>query len=586
MIFRRDLGPVAGLLLGLAILGGCGKPAPELSPLDAARAQLARGDPLAARVFLERALEQGTPREDVASLLGEAALVAGDLPTARKWLGPGKFSKDTRAVGFRLLGRLEMAQGNLPAAGAAFDQSYGVEPDSSDLWVDIGRLRYRGGEQVQAIEAADRALTLDPDNGEALQFRGQLARDAEGMEAGAALLAKALERRPDDLELRVEYAATLGDAGRAPAALEALRAAGGHAAVTPRGLFVQAVIAARGDDFRLARGLLEKSDLERSGVASAQLLSAIIDLAEENYASAALTLDRLYSRQPDNRRVRDLLAYALSRSGGERELVHRFADAAGGRAASAYLQLLVGRACETLGDRRRAAFFLDLAALDGTGLTVLPSRSPQAAPAASTSLGGVQLRDYLRAAIAGRETAAAVKRARAFAQRFPGSADAQALLGDAEFAQGNKVAARAAYERSSRVRRPWPLALRLAGVQDDPARARQMLAHYVRNNPLNGEAAAVLADAVAAQGEWDRAAQLLDHAMGLGQARVPWVLAARSIAALQLDNREDALDYALAAHELQPMNPLAISALLAALPDTEAAAKAELEAKLQSLTAG
>jgi tetratricopeptide (TPR) repeat protein len=586
MIFRRDLGPVAGLLLGLAILGGCGEAAPELSPLDAARAQLARGDPLAARVFLERALEQGTPREDVAALLGEAALVAGDLPTARKWLGPGKFSEDTRAIGFRLLGRLEMAQGNLPGAGAAFDQSYRVEPHSSDLWVDIGRLRYRGGEQVQAIEAADRALTLDPDNGEALQFRGQLARDAEGMEAGAALLAKALERRPDDLELRVEYAATLGDAGRATKALEALRAAGGHAAVTPRGLFVQAVIAARGNDFRLARGLLEKSDLERSGVASAQLLSAIIDLAEENYASAALTLDRLYSRQPDNRRVRDLLAYALLRSGGERELVHRFADAAGGRAASAYLQLLVGRACETLGDRRRAAFFLDLAALDGTGLTVLPSRSPQAAPAASTSLGGVQLRDYVRAAIAGRETAAAVKRARAFAQRFPGSADAQALLGDAEFAQGNKVAARAAYERSSRVRRPWPLALRLAGVQDDPARARQMLAHYVRNNPLNGEAAAVLADAVAAQGEWNRAAQLLDHAMVLGQARVPWVLAARSIAALQLDDREDALDYALAAHELQPMNPLAISALLAALPDTEAAAKAELEAKLQSLTAG
>ncbi len=96
----------------------------------------------------------------------------------------------------------------------------------------------------------------------------------------------------------------------------------------------------------------------------------------------------------------------------------------------------------------------------------------------------------------------------------------------------------------------------------------------------------MLADAVAAQGKWGRAAQLLDHAIMLGQARVPWVLAARSIAALQLDDREDALDYALAAHELQPMNPLAISALLAALPDTEAAAKAELEAKLQSLTAG
>ncbi len=113
-----------------------------------------------------------------------------------------------------------------------------------------------------------------------------------------------------------------------------------------------------------------------------------------------------------------------------------------------------------------------------------------------------------------------------------------------------------------------------------------MLEEYVRNNPMNGEAAAVLADALAAQGEWGRAAQLLDHAMELGQARTPWVLAARSIAALNLEDRDGALDFALDAHELQPMNPLAISALIGALPAGEEAAKSELEAKLQSLTTG
>lgn len=586
MIFRRDRGPVAGLLLGLAILGGCGEQEPETSPVDTARAQLARGDALAAHVSLERALEQGFAREELAALFGEAALIEGDLPAARKWLGPGKFSAGTSAMGFRLLGRLEMAQGNLPAAGTAFDRSYRVDPDSSDLWVDIGRLRYRGGEQVQAIKAAERALALDPDNGKALQFRGQLARDAEGLGAGAALLAQALERQPDDIALRVEYAATLADVGRAKDALAVLRARGGRAAATPRGLFVQAVIAARGQKFGLARDLLERSGSARSEVPSTQLLSAIIDLAEENYASAALTLDRLHARQPDNRRVRNLFAYALSRSGGERELVHRFAAAAAEKAGSAYLQLLVARAYESLGDRQRAAALIDMAALDETGLVVLPGRALQEVPGASTALGGAQLRDYLRAEIAGGDTAAAVKRARAFAQRFPGSGDAQSMLGDAEFAQGNKLAARAAYERSARVRRPWPLALRLASVQDDPARARRMLEEYVRNNPMNGEAAAVLADALAAQGEWGRAARLLDHAMELGQARTPWVLAARSIAALNLEDRDGALDFALDAHELQPMNPLAISALIGALPAGEEAAKSELEAKLQSLTTG
>lgn len=585
MIFRRNPGALAALLFGLAILGGCDEPAPELSAVESARAELSRGDALAARISLERALAEGTPREELAAMFGEAALVAGDLSAARKWLGPGDFSESTRAIGFRLLGRLEMTQGNLPAAGAAFDRSYRVDPESSDLWVDIGRLRYRGGEQIQAIEAADRALALDLDNGEALQFRGQLARDAEGMEAGAQLLARALERQPGNLDLRVEYAATLSDAGRAKEALAVLRAEGGHAAVTPRGLFVQAVIAARGEHFALARDLLEQSNLARTQVASAELLSGIVDIAEENYASAALTLDRLYSRQPDNRRVRDLLAYALSRSGGDRELVNRFAEAAAGPTGAAYLRVLVGRAYEALDDRERAGRFLDLAALDAHRLTVLPSQTPLASLAVSPPGGGAQLRDYVRAAIAGRETVAAVKRARAFADRYPGSADAQALLGDAEFAQGNKAAARAAYERSASVRRPWPLALRIAGAQDDPARAGRLLARYVRDNPMNGEAAAVLADALALEGDWAGAVEMLDHAMALGMVRVPWVLAARSIGAIQLDDRQTALDYALAAHELQPMNPFAIGALIAALPRGEAAAKAELEAKLESLRA-
>lgn len=585
MIFNRDFRPLASLALAVAVLGGCEDPAPEVTALERARAEMARGDALAAQATLERALGEGTPRDQLAAFFGEAALARGDLAEARSWLEPGKFSEDSRAVGFRLLGRLEMAQGNLAAAGAAFDRSYRVDPDSAALWVDIGRLRYLGGEQVEAIEAADRALALDSSNAEAWQFRGQLKRDAAGMEAGALMLEEALERQPGNVELRLEYAATLGDAGRAKEALQALRANDGAAAATPRGLFLQAVIAARGGKFGLAGDLLERSGLANEGIAAAQLLSATIELAKENHASAALTLGRLYRNQPDNRRVRDLLAYALSRSGGERELVERFGEIAVSNAGASYLRLLVGRAYETLGQRERAAEFLDRAALEVTTVSVLPSKTSLASLAASRQTGGQQVRDYLRAAIAGREAAAAVERAREFAKRHPGSADAMALLGDAEFARGDKRSARAAYERSANVRRPWPLALRLAEVQETPANARQLLESYVRNNPMNGAAAAMLADALATEGDWSRAVQLLDHAMGLGMVRVPWILAARSLGAIQLDDREGALEYALAAHELQPMNPFAITALILALPAEEVAAKAELEAKLKSLRA-
>ncbi len=485
-----------------------------------------------------------------------------------------------------MLGRLEMAEGDLRAAGAAFDRSHAVDPDNAELWVDIGRLRYRGGEQFEAIEAVEHALAIDPANGEALRFKGQLARDAQGMEAGAKLLGRALQSRPEDIDLRVEYAATLGDAGRAREALQVLRGENSLAATTPRGLFVQAVLAARGRHFRLSRDLLSRSGLQQDDVASARLLSAIIDLEEGNFASAAQALDRLYIRQPDNPRIRDLLAYALSRDDGERELVHRFAGMAASNSSSAYLRVLVGRAYEALGNRERAAIYIDLAALGGGNFSVLPSLTPPELLAISEGEGGQQVRDYVRNAIAGREAVAALRKGREFAKRFPGSADAQAILGDAEFARGNKRAAREAYRRSAQVRRPWPLALRLAGAQEDPADARQLLEAYVRENPMNGDAAAILADALAAEGDWRRAVELLDHAMGLGLRRVPWVLAARSVGALQLDDPEEALDFALAAHDLQPMNPLAISALIAALPEGEKRARRELEAKLHSLRPG
>ncbi|WVN99796.1 hypothetical protein VWN43_05370 [Qipengyuania sp. HL-TH1] len=253
MTSRRDLGLIVALAFALATLGGCEQAGSDRPLLEEARLQLERGDALAAQVQLEQALATGTPREELATLFGESALLKGDLGVAREWLGPGEFSEDSAAAGFQLLGRLEMAEGNLPAAGGAFDRSYRVEPDNAGLWVDIGRLRYRGGEQFEAIAAAERALSIDPNDAEALRFRGQLARDAQGLEAGAELLGRALERQPQNIELRVEYAATLGDAGRARDALRVLRAEGGRAASTPHGMFVQAVIAARGETFdRLA----------------------------------------------------------------------------------------------------------------------------------------------------------------------------------------------------------------------------------------------------------------------------------------------------------------------------------------------
>lgn len=574
MIFRRErLTRAFATGLALILAAGCEDRTPALGPVEQARANLAADDPLGAEIALAALVERGTPREDVAALLGEAALLEGDLVKAREWLGRGQFSAATRGHGFRMLGQLEMADGDLAAAGRAFDAALAAMPDDPALWVDIGRLRYRGGEQSQAIAAVEKAVALDPANSAALQFRGQLARDADGLEAAARWFARALELQPGNIELRVDYAATLGDAGRAREALTVLREGEWTAGPHPRALYVQAVLAARGGDTALARGLLQRSGHVEASIPAALMLSALLDCADGNFSSAAQTLDRLITMQPDNARVQELLAYALSRNGGERELIDRLGARASGRGGSAYLRLLVGRAYEALDDRASAARFLDLAARTEDGLVVLPARSSGAMP------------DAIRDAFEAGHPGIAQVRAAAFVRGNPGSGDALALLGDTYLAGGQRDAARNAYARSANIRQPWPLTLRMLAAQDGRAGAKRLLENYLRGHPNSGQAATLLADAYAAEGEWARAALLLDHAIAHGQGRVPFVLAARSVAAAKTGNTAAALDFALQAHALQPLNAEATAALIAALPREEAEARAELEQKLRSLAA-
>ena len=581
MIFKPDLWRQDFLaLLVSACLAACGQQVADTPPIERAKAYLEQDNPQDARIQLERALDEGARRRDVAALLGEAALGAGDLDAAERWLRSAEFSDETAVLGYRMLGRLEMARGRLREAGQAFDRALAVDPHDAHTWVDIGRLRYTGGEQEEAIESAEHALALSPDDPSALLFRGQLLRDARGPGASLSWFADALSRNPSDRELRLEYAASLGDAGEAVAMLDTLRAGGDKIVQSPRGLFLQAALAARGGQFLLARELLQASGLDADGQPAAVLLSGIIDLQNQNFASAAQTFDRLLARQPDNQSLGELLALALSRSDGERELVNRFAERAAGPAGSPYLRTLVGRAYEALDQRAQAAVFLNRAALAPEGLAILPASAPETS---LSPVSGEQVRDFVRRAITRGRAPDALAKAREFARRNPGSGDAEGFLGDAELAAGNLVAARRSYARAASIRRPWALVLRQAASAADGASAVAILEGYLQADPLNGQAAAFLADAYAQEGRWEKASILFDHAMQLGQDRTPWVLAARSVAARQRGDEDLAFSLAATAHQLQPFNPRAIAALIAALPESEAVARADLAAKLRSL---
>lgn len=471
MTFRPSL----AILLALA-LAGCGNEREAAAAADWG-ALLARGDGVGEEVLLRRTIEEGAPRTALAPFLGQAEMLQGDLEEAHEWLDRAEFAPQVAAHGFRMLGKFWMREGNLPAAGRAFDRALAIAPDDPDLWVDIGRLRWRGGEQAQAVEASRRALALGPDNPAALLFRAQVVRDAEGNLAALPFFERGLAKTPEDVELLGEYAATLGELGRARDMLAAVR----RMPRNPRAYYLQAVLAARAGQNDLARSLLLRSgDLGRE-TPGAMLLLGLVDLDEGNFESAAQGFDRLLRLQPDNRRVRLLLARALFLSGNYRELIARF----GLDAETPYLAALVGRAYEALGERLKAARYLDGAdALYAPRLTTLAAGKGAGGDAANAVA-------IVRAAIAAGRTADGQVAARDFLAKYPGSADAMALAGDAALATGDARRALGHYRAAASIRRLWPLTKRMVLAHDslgEGAAASSLIEWHLVNEPFNAEA--------------------------------------------------------------------------------------------------
>lgn len=570
---RRRAGlALAGALAAAALLMGAAGPGQAVPLQEAAeliakaREDLARGDGIAAEVRLKQAMGKGAAREAVAAYMGEALIARNELDRAREWLGPGQFTRQTAPLGFRTLGRLEQIEGNLAAAGAAFDRAVGLTPKDATLWVEIGRLRYVGGEHMLALDAANYALKLDPGNVRVLELRGQIVRDQYGLAAALPWFEAALAKSPEDVSALGEYAATLGDLGRAREMLVITRKMLELDPGNVRAFHLQAVLATRAGDTELARRLMNRIDNRLENMPAAMLLEGVLELRAGNYVLATEAFEKLLRRQPFNEKARLLLARALFLSGEYRQLVIRFAEAGADPNASPYLLTTLARSHEILGERAQAAPLLDRAA---------QARSSQIAPVALTTPIGTLVAN---GRLAEAETAAEQDRA-----AHPGSFGAQALAGDVQLAMGRGQAALERYKLAVRVSLPESLMLRmvtaheLAGQADEAA---TLVETYLVRNPTSVVAARLAAQFAARAGDWKRARLLLENIKAGGADRDVRVLADLSLAQLRSGDPKAAEASARQAYRLQRANPLAAQAWglsLAALGEKPQIARALLD---------
>lgn len=553
----------ASLAVLVSAAGNAGSPAAERL-IAQAQTALNRGEGIAAEMRLREALTAGAERAEVAAAMGDAYIQQGNLAKAREWLGPGAFVADQQAYGFRTLGLLERFQRNLPAAGAAYDRALTLEPNNSLLWVDIARLRYLGDEHLEAIGAAERALELDPGNVRALEFRGQLVLDQFGPAAAVPWFEAALVRAPDDSTILAEYAATLGEVGRAREMLTVTRRILERDPRNPHAFFLQATLAARAGKVGLARSLLARAGSRLDDVPAALLLRGVLELEAGNTATARDLFERLLRMQPANPRAALLLARTLHTSRAYDELIDRFAPLAARTDATPYLLTLVARAHEERGARDLAAPLLDRAAAAadppvqpipvGAEIGFLAPRWADAPFDRALAV------PYIRALLGAGQYAQAEAVAERMRAAKPGSGDIQGLAGDVQLALHRGPAAVERYRAAATVRLTDDLLLRMFsafGLAGQGQAIGPLASSHLAMNPQNRLAARLVASGAAASGDWSRSRIMLENLRIRSGGSDVRLLSDLALAQLRAGDKAAALATAQAAYRLHRASPVA-----------------------------
>jgi tetratricopeptide (TPR) repeat protein len=483
-----------------------------------ARTYLLLGDGASAEAELKRAKALGIAEAEIGHLMAHALLLQGRAEgAAAEALKAGPAHS---AYAARMLGRANQLMGKMEAAAAAFDRALAAAPDDGGLWADIADFRRATGETAGAIEAADRAVALSPRNVDALRLRGELTRSQYGLAAAMPWFDRALEIDPVNVAVLIERASTLGDLGRTREMLADTRRILSVSADNPSAYYLQAMLAARGRDYALARSLYRRTGGAFDNRPAAMLLAGTIELGTGNAALALEPLKRLLKVQPGNLKARRLLGSAQWQSGDAAAAADTLRPLADRADADAYTLSIIGKAYARLGDEAAAARYLGraatprpsaTAALDdpiGDGALAALRRDAAAWPDSAAP------QVVLIRALLGRGLApAALQRARQLQAAAPGAPDSHVLVGDALAIQGDYAGAALAYRRAANLAFNEPVALRLIEAlrnSGDEAGATKVLALFLQQNPQNVSAQTMAANAYLQAKRWPEAIALYE----------------------------------------------------------------------------
>jgi tetratricopeptide (TPR) repeat protein len=537
--------------------------------LAQARTYLLLGDGGAAEAELKRANALGVPESETGHLMAHALLLQGQAERAAA--EAGKAGPAHSAYANRMLGRAHQLTGKMEEAARAFDRALAAAPDDDALWTDIADFRRATGETAGAIQAADRAVALGPRNVDALRLRGELTRSQYGLAAAMPWFDRALEIDPANVAVLIERAATLGDLGRTREMLADTRRILSVSAHNPSAYYLQAMLAARGRDYALARSLYRRTGGVFDNRPAAMLLAGTIELGSGNASLAMAPLKRLLKAQPGNLKARRLLGSAQWQSDDARAAVATLRPLADRADADSYTLSIIGKAYARLGDEAAAVRYLGRAAAPRPSAT-----APLDDPLGDGELAALR-RDaaawpdaafpqvVLIRALLGRGLAPeALQRARQLQAKAPGAPDAHVLVGDALAIQGDYAGAVAAYRRAANLAFSEPVALRLVEAlrnSGDEQGATKVLTLFLQQNPQNVAAQTMAANAYLQAKRWPEAIALYEEVRKRLGNNDSTLLNNLAWAYAETGDYDRAVPLARRAWALEPRNPVTADTL-------------------------
>lgn len=518
-----------------------------------ARTSLLLGQGVTAEAALDRALANGTPLAATLADRVEARLMLGNLAGAQDAVDRMPAERDAAMA--RAVAQLVAAQGG---GGAALRRSLEAlvarYPNDARAWADLGRSRFGAGDMDGASRAAARAAALAPADPVALTLQGEVVRARYGLSAGLPWFRAALQRDPYDRPALIQYAATLGDLGRATEALAATRTALVSEPGSPEALYLQAVIAARAGRYALAEQALQRTGGTLRARPSVALLEGALAYAQGRPQRAVRAWWRLVTMQPMNITARQLLASAQLAAGDRAAAIATLRPILPRADADGYALRLAAQANPDAGllDRAGRAARGDAAVFLADRTVADLTLAAREAPTDPTYAMGL-----IRGLASQGNREGAIRMAQALVRAGPGAPAAQIAYGDTLATAGRMGEAVTPYALAANLTFDRPAMLRLIDAYQRTGRNREAAASlglYLSQNPQSVDARRLLAQWQMAAERWDDAIETLEGLRAQLGARDVALLQNLAIAYAQSGDGVVARRYAEAAYRLNPMN--------------------------------